>query len=270
MTRMMSQRLYHCCLLLLLFGMVFPTTARPVRAEGSGYAYHWLLKFDFATGMTGELFVEVGHNDNGAVQMPALHSRSFPVTCQRVGAVNVFDGVAKFNGGYLECRMDLKAALQETFAECDQQYPGCTMTINDNEYYRSIKTKVDLASPPGVTAPIFTHPSATYAVTLATAQGQMQSTLSGIGSVQSGLLPLTPATLQPYLARWGCVATGDCGMHFAVGGAPVYIDTVDTPASFATPLTVFYIGRDQAGGVIAAGSIMDNLIIDPGNGLPTG
>lgn len=269
MTRIITKRFYHCLLTLLLLGILLPATSRPAQAE-SGYAYHWLLKFDFSTGMTGELFVEVGYNDKGAVQMPALHSERFPVACQRVGAVSVLGGVAQFNGGYLDCRMDVKVAIQQTFAECDKQYPGCTMDIGDTEFYRSLKMWADLASPPNVTAPLFAHPSAAYAVTLSTAQAQMQSTLSGIGDVQSSLRPVTPVTLQPYIACWGCVSTGDCGMHFAVGGMPVYMDTVDAPVAFAMPLNSFYIGRDLFGNTIAPGSVIDNLIVDPGNGLPTG
>lgn len=270
MNPMIVNQLYRYLLPLLLISLLIPTTTRAVRAEESGYAYHWLLKFDFENGITGELFVEVGYNDNGAVQAPALHSRSFPVTCQRVGAMSVIGGVAKFDGGYLDCRLDLKAALEQTFVECGKQHKGCTMPIGDSEPYQSFKMMVDLASPPGVTAPVFAHPSASYAVTLATAQGQMQSTLNAIGVVQSGFIALAPATLQPYIGRWGCVTIGNCGMHFAVGGMPVYVDTADMLLPFATPLTTFYIGRDLGGSILAPGTAIDNLIIDPGNGLPTG
>ena len=74
--------------------------------------------------------------------------------------------------------------------------------------------QAELAAPPNVTAPLFAHPSAAYAVTLNSAQAQMQSTLAGIGAVQSGLLPVTPGMLQPYIARWGCVF-----VHSTIGGS---------------------------------------------------
>lgn len=252
----------------LLLSLMLPTMTRTAQAADGGYAYHWLLKFDFENGATGQLIVDVGFNDNGAVQNPTLHSHTFPVTCQRVGAVSVTAGVAKFNGGYLQCELDVKTAIQRTFAECDALYPGCGMVINDVETYRSLAVMADVASPFNTVAPVFAHPSVSFGTQSFSAQVAMKTQLNPIGAIDSLPVVASPTTLQSYIARWGCTPAGDCGTHFNVAASPSYVDTIDTPMGFAMPSNTIYIGHDFMGSTIAAGSTIDNVVVDPGNGLP--
>lgn len=264
-------RRFRCCLAsLLLITLLLPMTTSAAQASEAGYAYHWQLVFDFESGINGQLLVDVGYNDQGAVQDPPLHSQSFTVACQRVGALGIGGGAVWFNGGYIKCGLDVKSAIIQTFAECAARYATCAMEIGDIERYRSLLMKAELASPVAVTAPIFAHPSASYAVKFLTVQAQMKSALHPIGTVDSldtGLsLPTNVA--QAYQAQWGCIPAGSCGMYYTIAGTTAYVDTADLALEFATPSSTILIGRDLGGSTIAAGSSLGYLLIDPGNGIP--
>ncbi|MEZ4865831.1 MAG: hypothetical protein R3C14_31245 [Caldilineaceae bacterium] len=255
-------------MLILLAGLLLPTMPSTVQAADPGYAYHWRIDFDFDTEANGLLTVDVGYNDDGAVRQPALHSQRFPVRCQRVGNVKIDGGVAKFLGGYLQCGVDIKGAIDQTFAECNALYPGCTLAIGAVEQYKSMKMAADLFTTASGVTPLFAHTSLTYGVDISGSMHTLQTQVAPIGNVNSSPWAVAPSpTPERYVARYVC-AGGDCGIHFAVAGNAEYIDTADAPADMVTAPSTFYIGHDFAGNTLAAGSIVDNLIVDPGNGLP--
>lgn len=257
-----------CLISLIVAGLLLAPAAPTVQAT-PGYAYKWLLRFDFASSFDGQLEIEVGLNDNGLVVQPPLYSQTVPVRCQRVGAVNLSGGVAKFNGGYLQCDMQLQQALEGTFAACAQIDPSCALPINSIEQYRSFKIASNFLAPTVGLAPIFSHESVSYALDIATVQHTVQTDLDPIGPVASAAWPVAPAlnALQSHSARFGCSVAGDCGIYFNVAGNAQYVNSADAPVDFLTTPTTFYIGRDQAGTTLIPGSVLDSFLIDPGNGF---
>lgn len=252
-----------------LMTLLMPTLPLPVQAS-SGYAYHWRVQFDFENNFNGQLIVDVGYNENGAVQQPPLHSRTFIVGCQRVGSVGLSGGVAKFGGGYLECDLDIKSAVEQTFAECDALYSGCKLAIGNVEQYRSLALAADLSAAATGIAPILGHPSISYAVNVSTSMHTVQTELDPVGTINSSGWGVAPALNTAYhsIVRYVCSLAGDCGVHFNVAGNPEYVNTADAPVNFVTTPSTLTIGHDLSGATVVAGSTIDNILIDPGNGLP--
>jgi hypothetical protein len=253
---------------LIVVGLLLAPATPTVQAT-PGYAYKWLLRFDFASSFDGQLEIEVGVNENGLVVQPPLYSQTVPVRCQRVGAVGLMGGVAKFDGGYLQCDLQLQRALEATFAACAQIDPSCALPINAIEQYRSVKIASHFLTPTAGVAPIFSHESVSYALTISTAMHTVQTEIDPIGVVASAAWPVAPAlnALQSHSARFGCSVAGDCGIHFNVAGSAQYVNSADAPVDFLTTPTTFYIGRDLAGTTLPGGSVLDNLLVDPGNGF---
>lgn len=263
-----KQTIQLCLISLIVAGLLLVPATPTVQAT-PGYAYKWLLRFDFASSFDGQLEIEVGVNDNGLVVQPPLYSQTVPVRCQRVGAVGLSGGVAKFNGGYLQCDMQLQRVLEETFAACAQIDPSCALPINAIEQYRSFKIAANFLAPTQGLAPIFSHESASYALDIATVTHAVQTDLDPIGIVASAAWPVAPThnTMYQHSARFGCSMAGDCGIHFNVAGNAQYVNSADAPVDFLTTPTTFYIGRDQAGTTLIPGSVLDSFIVDPGNGF---
>ncbi|MEZ4729613.1 MAG: hypothetical protein R3E79_20990 [Caldilineaceae bacterium] len=262
-------RVCRFCAVFAVVALLMPTLPLPVQAS-PGYAYHWRVQFDFENNFNGLLIVEVGYNENGAVQQPSLHSRTFIVGCQRVGSVGLSGGVAKFSGGYLACDLDVKSAVEQTFAACDELHPGCKLAIGDVEQYRSLALAADLSAAATGVAPILGHPSVAYAVNVATSTHTVQTALAPIGTINSSGWGVAPALNTSYHSsvRYVCSLAGDCGAHFNIAGNPEYVNTADAPVNFVMTPSTLTIGHDLSGATVVAGSTIDNILIDPGNGLP--
>lgn len=248
-----------------LFAILAPVSTEVVHAD-PGYAYYWSLTFDFENNFNGILHVDVGFNENGGVQQPALYGENFNVPCKRVGNVVLTGGSAKFNGGYLQCDLDIYSALTAAFAKCQQEHPGCTMTINAVEPYRNFRMLAGLISPVVGSAPLFYHEDAVFTVMPDTATTQVTSTLTPIGLLTSSSTAAPLNTPQFYAAEYECDGGAGCANYFTVTGA---LQSTTLPAQtvqFSTPATKVYIGYNRAtGATIPAGTELLSLVVDPPN-----
>jgi hypothetical protein len=250
---------------LVLCSLFAPATTEVAHAD-PGYAYYWSLTFDYENNFNGVLHVDVGYAENGGVQNPALHGQDFSVTCQRVGNVSLAGGTATFNGGYLTCNLDVKQALEATFAKCAAGFPGCTMTIEDVEKYRSFRMLSQITSVAAGSAPIFYHEDATYAISLNGTTAQVAADLAPLGTVQSSAVATFLPVSQSYGSNYLCAPLGGCTMGFAIGGSNEGLPQANDSVEFSTPSSTIYIGYNPATGItIPAGTQITHLFIDPPN-----
>ncbi|HRW08268.1 MAG TPA: hypothetical protein P5121_24360 [Caldilineaceae bacterium] len=260
--------------LILIIGIVFsflPNVTTPSAQATSGYAYKWTLHFDFESSFDGELRMEAGRNNgSGGVVQPPIYRERFVVPCGANGAVNLAGGVAQLNGGYLKCSLDLQAAIEAVEAGCNALDPHCTIPVDNVEKYMSVKLGADLNTPAMTTIPILAHDNLAFSVDVASATHAVLATVDPVGEIVSNPWPAIPPTntFHSHTAAYACTALMDCGIHYTVAGTADYVDTADTLAEIAIAETSFFIGRDLTGAVIAAGSQLDNIFIDPGNGFP--
>ena len=209
----------HGLLLLLgLLAILAPVSTEVAHAD-PGYAYYWSLTFDFENNFDGILHVDVGFNENGGVQQPALYGENFNVPCKRVGNVTLTGGSAKFAGGYLQCDLDVKSALTAAFAKCQQEHPGCTLAINEVESYRNFRMLAGVISTVVGSAPLFYHEDAVFTIMPDTATTQVASTLTPIGPLTSSPTAAPLNTPQFYAAEYECDGGVGCANYFTVTGA---------------------------------------------------
>lgn len=244
-------------------GVLTPTATPVVHADG-GYAYYWSLTFDFEQSLNGVLLVTVGHNEDGGVQEPPLYRETFNVNCRRVGNVVLVGGSARFNGGYLQCDLDVKSALVATFEVCNKLHPGCTMPIGDVERYRNFRMLAGAISPAVGSAPLFYHEDAAYTITPDTANTQVAATLTPVGALSSSPVVALLGTPQFYAAEYEC--DGGCEMFFTISGAMQSTPVGTQVVEFSTPSTTIYIGYNPStGGTMPAGTDLMHLFVDPPN-----
>lgn len=254
----------------LLFAVGLLAILAPVSTEVAhadpGYAYYWSLTFDFENNFDGTLHIEVGVNENGGVQQPALYSENFNVPCKRVGQVALTGGSAKFSGGYLQCDLDLKSALTAAFAKCQQVHPGCTMTIHEVEPYRNFRMLAGVISNVVGSAPLFYHEDAVFTILPDTGTTQVASTLTPIGPLTSLPTAAPLNTPQFYAAEYECDGGAGCANYFTVTGAMQSTSLPVQTVQFSTPVTNVYIGYNRAtGATIPAGTELLSLVVDPPN-----
>lgn len=255
----------HVLLLVLgLLAILAPVSTEVAHAD-PGYAYYWNLTFDFENKFDGTLHIDVGVNENGGVQQPALYSENFNVPCKRVGNVALTGGSAKFNGGYLQCDLDVKSALTAAVAKCQQVHPGCAMPINEVEPYRNFRMLAGVISPVVGSAPLFYHEDAIFTVLPDISTTQVASTLTPIGPLTSAAAAAPLNTLQFYAAEYECGGV-ICTNYVTVTGA---LQSTSLPAQtvqFSTPATKVYIGYNRAtGAIMPAGTELLSLVVDPPN-----
>lgn len=272
MTFFIPKRFQLLLTVLFVAGLMLPTAAlSSVQAASPGYAYKWLLHFDFDAGFDGRLEIEVGFDDGtGAVAQPPLHRQTSPVTCQRVGPVSLIGGVAQFNGGYIQCDLNLLGALENAFLKCNDQYPGCMVSLNDVEKYSYVSMSADMLATSTGVAPILAHEDASFSILVGSSTHVAQTDLREIGATTSSPWNVVPpiGAVHSHSARYFCSVVWDCGIHFNVAGNVEYVDTADEAVQFSLTPTTIYIGRDMAGTLLAPGSALDNVFFDPGNGFP--
>lgn len=252
-------------LALTLVGAFAP--AAPVMANQEQFASYWKLTFDFANNFNGNLHIDIGYNDgNGGVKAPALVSQDFPVACQRVGSVNVNSGLAIFTGGYLQCQLDVKAAMTASVLECQAKDASCAIAIDDHQIYPHLRMAGLVFSTWPGTTPLFYHQDARYAAVTTSTQSAMTATLTNMGSIASTpvTLPAVMNTWLPYRANYDCNA---CALTVNVSGVNQVIPVgLDQQVSFYTRSSTIYIGYDPDSGVtIPTNTAIDLLSIDPPN-----
>jgi hypothetical protein len=262
-----SRMTTRCLLLITLSLLPFfvPMATAPAQAA-PGYAYYWSLTFDYTNNFNGLLYVEVGYNQDGGVQNPPLHSASYPVSCQRVGNVGLAGGVAKFGGGYLACDLDLKRALEKTFSQCNDLFPGCTLAIEEVEKYGSFRMMANVLSPSTEVAPLFYHEDAAFTVMPELSTARIAAALTPVGMAESSSQPAALGAPQSYEARYLCDAAVTCKMAFAISGAVESMAHGNALVEFSTPATRVYIGYNPDTGLtIPAGTQLAHLFVDPPN-----
>lgn len=250
-------------LALVAAGLLVPVTT--AYAQPPAFASYWKLSFDFADNFHGNLVVQIGYDDgNGAVEQPALATSTTLVTCQRVGAVLLSSGSAVFNGGYLQCTLDVKSAVEAAVAACQKIDDNCSVAIDEQHIYQNFQMGARVYSTTAGVAPLFDHPDAYYALQLTGAATQLEATLTNMGTKLSTPVVATLSTWQTYRARYQCNA---CGLQFDIAGASELVPVgPDRQISFYTPSTTIYLGYNgDTGQVIPAGTVLDYLAIDPPN-----
>lgn len=252
-------------LLLALVGAGLLAPVTTAYAQPPAFASYWKLSFDFADNFHGNLVVEIGYDDgNGAVEQPALATSTTLVTCQRVGTVLLSSGAALFNGGYLQCTLDVKSAVEATVDACQKIDDNCSIAIDEQHIYQNFQMGARVYSTTAGVAPLFDHPDAYYALQLTGAATQLEATLTNMGTKLSTPVVATLSTWQTYRARYQCNA---CGLQFDIAGASELVPVgPDRQISFYTPSTTIYLGYNgDTGAVIPAGTVLDYLAIDPPN-----
>lgn len=268
--RSFSQR---CVQTLLIFSVVFALvqSVDVSTALANDFAYHWTLNWNYDSTFDGTITIVVGKDDgSGGVVQPAILTQSFAVPCQRVGAVQLSGGHVQFNGGYLQCNFELERMLNVAFHACDQIEPGCQMPIGTTEPYTMVEVGTAILSPVTGVVPIFAHNSTAWSVEIGTSTHTLHTTFAPIGTTSSADWTTAPPINAAYQhkARYSCSVAMDCGIEYSVAGNLQYVDTADAPVAFQTAPTTIYLGRDLAGTVVAAGTMLDDTYVDPGNGLP--
>jgi hypothetical protein len=246
-------------LLSLLLAGLAALPARPASADAVvAQGYVWRLAWPFEHSFDGTLTIDVGPVKNGVLQSVDASSTT-TVPCQRVGSVGLTGGMAKFNGGYLRCSLDIAQALLHHHGMVAQPVEG----------YNRITMRTQLAATVLTLAPIVSHPDLSYQLDFGLGDSvtmrQELATWGGVALADDSFPGMFGGDLRPYGFVYECVPAGPCSAeHFA--GASVLGGVVPGDrASVRTGPTSLLIGGD--GATTFRGAIGD-LIIDPGNFIP--
>lgn len=238
----------------LVFAGLLALPQRPAQAY-SEWGYLWSLSFDFEQDFTGVLKIEVGPWVNGDLAK-TVESSVEKVTCTRVGNVGLNGGDAVFNGGHLQCTLDLAGIL----------YRNHGLVLNPIDRYGSIFVETTLqASKPNL-APIISHPDADYRIDFTNSVGvTLFQELENNAGVQSGHFPsVTGVGKVKYGFKYGCIWMGPCNGSFSADGQQDVTPFGGDYVEFRTSPVTFFIGGD---GVNKFGGRMSDLLIDPGNSV---
>lgn len=258
------------CRLLLVTVVLAGTllSAQPSMAQDdTGFASYWRLTFDFDSSLSGNLYIEIGYDDgSGQVEQPALVTQNVTVACQRVGAVTLAGGAAVFQGGYLECELDIQRAMAAAVTACQQIDGNCDIAINDEHIYPHLHMAVDVYSTATGVAPLFYHQDARYQVEPQTSSSKVTATLTNMSTIESSAVPVAPAINNwlHYEANYDC---NPCAMNFTVDGTNELKNVgPDQQVSFYTPASTIYIGYDaKSGTTIPNNTGIGFLSVDPPN-----
>jgi hypothetical protein len=239
----------------LILGMVFPMARpAPVHAEVQ-YGYLWKLFFDFEHNFHGVLTIEVGPWENGNL-VSVSETSTTRIACNPVGDVILDGGDAVFKGtGYVRCAMDLGEIVWKNHG----------LQIDEIDTYGSMVMRAKVNGAVAGSAPLFTHPDATYSLDFSQTQAATltQDLWNGIGPMSAAFAGVTINAWHTHTYQYSCVPNGGpCDATFRVGPQIQNQPTAGTPVQFSTGPTAFEIGRDGAtyfSGRIAA------LLVDPGN-----
>ncbi|MEZ4768104.1 MAG: hypothetical protein R2844_06710 [Caldilineales bacterium] len=236
----------------LVLGM-FAAVAAPQTANAAERGYLWSLDFDFEHNFTGLLTIRVGAWENGDLVSVEETSQA-RVPCRPVGSVSLNSGDAVFDGGYLQCYLDLASVV----------YNNHRLVVQPVDNYGSIVLRTRVNSSANTVAPIFNHPDASYKIdyTSTFSVTPQQELWNGAGVLQATFPGVTINTWQPYGYQYGCMWGGPCSARFYVGPQSQFTPVAGTRVQFSTGPTTFEIGRD--GGDLFYGRMSD-LHVDPGN-----
>ena len=226
--------------------------AKPASAD-AGYGYLWSLDFDFESNYNGLLTIKVGPWENGDL-VSVDETSTATVNCRPIGSVALNAGDAVFDGGHLECYLDLASVV----------YNNHKMTVAPVDTYGSILLRTRVNSTANTVAPLFTHPDASYKIdfTQTMAVTPSQDLWNNAGLLQATFPGVTINTWQPYTYQYACIWGGPCDATFRVGPQTQNMPTASGRVRFSTGPTVFEIGRDGADLFYGR---MSSLRIDPGN-----
>jgi hypothetical protein len=241
-------------LLLAILALIAPLAqSHPTQAQEAEYGYLWALEFPFEQDFTGILTIEVGPWKNGEL-VSVDETSTAKVTCRRVGAVYLNGGDAVFDGGYLECGMDLGAIVAQNHG----------LTIEEIDSYASMLFAASLETTVANVAPIFTHDDAAYTIdfTQPGAVTLSQQLENQLGPQQATFVNSLGFVRQKYSMVYGCIWLGPCNSFFTAGTQGESSPPGGDRMSFATGPASFRIGGD---GVTTFHGRIGHLIIDPGN-----
>lgn len=249
-------------ILLLLSLLTMAMAVLPARPASAGavaeLGFVWDLHFPFDGGFDGTLTIETGPVKNGVLQSVEQTSKTI-VPCERVGTVNLAAGAAVFSGGYLRCTLDLAAALQANHG----------IAAPATESYERMTMSARLASTGTNLAPIVTHRDLAYRIDFTQRDRvvlyQGLNTAAGLAQADGTFLGLFGGDLRTYSFVYQCPAnaafcTASQYAGVAANGGPV----AGGPVSFRTGPVTLMIGGDGASTFLGG---IDDLIIDPGNGI---
>lgn len=251
-------RVRHLLLLSVLFVAVATLPARPAAAGGgSDFSYVWRIGFMFDDSFDGTLTIESGPMVNGVLQSVERTSTSV-VPCARVGTVGLTGGMAKFDGGYLRCALDLAAALKAHGIEA----PAI-------DSYNRVTVRAGVASTVQHLAPIVSHPDIAYSLDFTkrdrVALHQELATNLGVVAAGDTFLGLSGSDLRNYAYVYQCLPAGPCAAHHYAGAAVSGGAVVGAAVRFQTGPNTLLVGGDGASTFFGG---IDELIIDPGNTIP--
>lgn len=260
-----THRLWMVVVLLgaLVVGLFQPSS---VAQANNSYAYYWSLTFDFEESANGNLYVAVGHNENGGVQEPPIYAQTVKVPCTRVGNASVSGGALLLNGGHLRCDLDVQRAVQAAFAACGLIVKGCHLNVPAEDVYASFRAEATVRSATPGNAPIFYHPDAAYTINPQSSSTQITAALTPHGVIPSTPLPAFPilGTWQDYTAIHSCGAA--CNMYYETAGGLQVVNTANAKVEFYTSASTIYIGYDPIINQAApAGTEIGYLFVDPPN-----
>lgn len=132
----------------LLLG-TFAVFAAPQTASAAEHGYLWSLDFDFEHDFNGLLTIRVGEWKNGNL-VTVKETSQARVPCRPMGSVSLNSGDAVFDGGHLECYLDLASVV----------YNNHGLVVQPVDNYGSIVLRTRVNSSTNNVAPIFTHPDA--------------------------------------------------------------------------------------------------------------
>lgn len=257
---------YFLVVAVMLVGTLLP--AQPALAQDeTGFASYWSLTFDFDSNFNGNLYIEIGYDDGtGQVEQPALVTQTYTVGCRQMGAVGLAGGAAVFQGGYLECNLDIQRAMATTVALCQDVDGDCDIALDDEHVYPYMHMEADVYSTVTGFTPLFYHRDARYHVEPATHTSKVSATLTNAGTVESSaiLVPSGVSSWIHYEANYEC---NPCDMYFNVNGTNEIKNVgADQQVSFYTPESTIYVGYDAKSGTAAPNATgIGYLKIDPPN-----
>lgn len=257
---------YLLVVAVLLIGTLLP--AQPALAQDdTGFASYWSLTFDFDSNFNGNLYIEIGYDDgSGQIDQPALVTQTFEVGCHRIGAVGLAGGAAVFQGGYVECNLDIQRAMAATVALCREVDGDCDIALDDKHVYPYMHMEADVYSTVTGFTPLFYHRDARYHVEPQTHASKISATLSNAGTIESSsvLVGSAVGSWLHYEANYEC---NPCAMHFTVDGTNEIKNVgPDQQTIFYTPESTIYIGYDAKSGTAAPNNTgIGYLKIDPPN-----
>jgi hypothetical protein len=239
-------------ILALLAPLAQPTPARAEAERG----YLWSLFFNFDTSFDAVLTVKVGPWKNGNL-VAVDETSTTTIRCSRVGSVSLSGGSAVFDGGHLECPIDLAGIV----------FANHGLQVADVDSYGSIVLRTRIATNQNALAPIVGHPDADWSVDFSSTSSAtlVQELWNNAGPLQENFPGVMINSWHTLTYQYACAANGGaCEARFSAGPQTQIVPTAGGNVRFTTAPTTFVVGRQGAN---TFRGLMDELLIDPGNSV---